>query len=247
MDLQIPVIDISSGGSRTGSQLVEAVAKAMNFGEFINGQAQQKLLPLLRDYETDVNHFEILCHLLCIRLLRLFALGLKIDMDAGGVDWFAIENDAYNKSTDIRAGAHSDYGTLTLLFQRPGQPGLEILTPSSTWSPVPVNPPGTANDSFPPILVNIGDLMEFWTNGLLRSTVHRVVFPDGENQDRYSIAYFCHPLDDIEIEPVPSEMIRERFLQGDKGKEKITAQEYLAKRLRETYGWGKGQEASPRD
>ena len=83
--------------------------------------------------------------------------------------------------------------------------------------------------------------MEFWTNGLLKSTVHRVVFPDGESEDRYSIAYFCHPLDRIDIEPVPSELVRQRNKQekGGGGSVKITAEGYLKKRLAETYGWGK--------
>lgn len=119
--------------------------------------------------------------------------------------------------------------------------GLEILTPESAWAPVPVSPPGTEADSFPPILVNIGDLMQFWTCGLLRSTVHRVVFPDGEANDRYSVAYFCHPLDHIQIEAVPSETIRERggMKGGEASTELITAEGYLKKRLAETYGWGK--------
>lgn len=133
-------------------------------------------------------------------------------------------------------------GSLTLLFQRAGQPGLEVLSPTETWSPVPVYPPDTESDSFPPILVNIGDLMQFWTAGVLKSTVHRVVFPHGESEDRYSIAYFCHPLDKIEIEAVPSEMIKTR---GEMNKQQngniITAEGYLKKRLAETYGWGKEQ------
>ncbi len=77
---------------------------------------------------------------------------------------------------DVRAGAHSDYGSMTMLFRLKGQAGLEILTKENTWAPVPVTPPGTENDPAPPILVNIGDLLSYWTNGLLRSTVHRVVF-----------------------------------------------------------------------
>ncbi|KAJ9637907.1 hypothetical protein H2199_007402 [Coniosporium tulheliwenetii] len=86
----------------------------------------------------------------------------------------AINDNSYNPSLDIRAGAHSDYGSITLLFQLPSQPGLEILTPNNTWAPVPVNP---LNQTVPPILVNIGDLLSYWTNGLLKSTVHRVIFP----------------------------------------------------------------------
>lgn len=120
--------------------------------------------------------------------------------------------------------------------------GLEILTPESTWAPVPVNPPGTETDPFPPILVNVGDLMQFWTNGLLKSTVHRVVFPAGEVRDRYSIAYFCHPLDHIEIEAVPSNVVKAKGKESGEAMTKpITAEGYLKKRLAETYGWGKEQ------
>ena len=175
----------------------------------------------------------------------------------------AVKADEFDSAIDIRAGAHSDYGmrqcyrkkitltkspgSLTLLFQRVSQPGLEIFTSESSWSPVYVYPPGTEDDPFPPILVNIGDLMHFWTKGLLKSTVHRVVFPQGESADRYSIAYFCHPLDHIEIEPVPSDMIRDRTMEsGQQRAQTVTAESYLKKRLVETYGWG-DQQSPARD
>lgn len=70
---------------------------------------------------------------------------------------------------DLRAGAHSDFGSLTLLFQLPGQPGLEILTPGGEWAGVPVDPRGVGDEGEEgqgrgqralPILVNIGDLLE---------------------------------------------------------------------------------------
>ncbi|KAF6222139.1 hypothetical protein HO133_001225 [Letharia lupina] len=238
--------------------------EAMNFGEFTDGKAQQPLPPSLASHEAELYHFGVLCHELCIKLLRLFALGLRIDPNHGGKDWFSSRHDpsqgssgsvlrllhypavemdkSLDTTVDIRAGAHSDYGSLTLLFQRASQPGLEILTRSSFWSPVPIQPSGTEDDSYPPILVNIGDLMHFWTNGLLKSTVHRVVFPEGESEDRYSIAYFCHPSDHIEIEAVPSDMIRDRETEKrQQGVKTVTAEGYLKKRLAETYGWGKLQ------
>lgn len=150
---------------------------------------------------------------------------------------------SYDASTDIRAGAHSDYGTLTLLFQRPKQPGLEILTPASAWSPVPVFPPGTETDSFPPILVNIGDLLSYWTNGLLKSTVHRVVFPNGGGDDRYSIAYFCHPVDNATLVPVPSDLVSNQSTSRRRTEnELLTAAQHLKQRLAATYGWGKEDE-----
>ena len=117
---------------------------------------------------------------------------------------------------------------MTMLFRLRGQAGLEILTRENTWAPVPVTPPGTEDDPAPPILVNIGDLLSYWTGGLLRSTVHRVVFPaagsdgasadvagagaavDGESdaEPRYSMAFFCHPVGSTRLTPVPSERVR---------------------------------------
>jgi isopenicillin N synthase-like dioxygenase len=158
--------------------------------------------------------------------------------------------DASKGETSIRAGAHSDYGSLTLLFRLPGQPGLELHT-SSGWTAVPVDPnPSSSSLQSPPILVNIGDLLCYWTNGLLKSTVHRVTFSGGE--ERYSMAYFCHPLDDVRLEAVPSSVIE---AYGDKGvdelrsqrkrlglnedgegDEVITAKGHLGRRLKVTYG-----------
>lgn len=153
----------------------------------------------------------------------------------------------------IRAGAHSDYGSVTLLFRLPGQPGLELLTQTGTWIPVPVNPsPDTLQH--PPILVNIGDLLCYWTNGLLKSTVHRVSF-EGGGEERYSMAYFCHPLDEARLDAVPSRLIEDFGREGkgegelrsqkkrlglsesgDGADEVITAKGHLERRLKVTYG-----------
>lgn len=107
---------------------------------------------------------------------------------------------------------------------------------------------------FPPILVNIGDLLSYWTNGLLKSTVHRVVFPKQEQsvdtdttslpaEDRYSMAYFCHPRDETELTPVPSKLVQEQSEQvpgpgrGPAAADGVmTARQYLAGRLAATYG-----------
>lgn len=112
---------------------------------------------------------------------------------------------------------------------------------TASWTPVPVYPPGTENDPSPPILVNIGDLLSYWTNNLLKSTVHRVVFPTGGiegSEDRYSIAYFGHPIGATVLEPVPSERVR--ALAGieegvGSGVEAMTADAHLLSRLKATY------------
>ncbi|KAI9850062.1 MAG: hypothetical protein M1838_006142 [Thelocarpon superellum] len=252
------------------NQRVGDFKEAFNVGEFRQGKAQQPLPKSLVPHEADLSHFLDLCHELCLKILRLFALGLKIDPRHGGKEWFSSKldpslgpsasilrllyypalnaNTACNPEVDIRAGAHSDYGSITLLFQRRSQPGLEILSPSSSWLPVPVTPPGSENDPMPPILVNIGDLLAHWTNGLLKSTVHRVVFPadsKGRGDDRYSIAYFCHPGDKTRLEPVPSDMVKAVSSESNgsgRAKGIITAGDYLRSRLAATYGWGSKSE-----
>mmetsp|Transcript_10334 Transcript_10334/g.14589 ORF Transcript_10334/g.14589 Transcript_10334/m.14589 type:complete len:325 (+) Transcript_10334:134-1108(+) len=89
-------------------------------------------------------------------------------------------------------GAHSDYGMITLLLTDEN-PGLQILTKQGEWVDVPPKP-----GSF---VVNLGDMLERWTNGLFRSTVHRVL-TSGEN-DRYSIPFFYEPNFDSKVECLP--------------------------------------------
>lgn len=156
---------------------------------------------------------------------------------------------AVEKGVDVRAGAHSDFGSITLLFQLPGQPGLEILTPEGVWAGVPVDPrshphhtsPNSQDSERPPlpILINFGDLLEDWTGGLFKSTVHRVVFPPGEQADRYSIAYFCQPLDDATLDPVPSRLVKEFTMKTGKTSQRdgkvLTSRDHLMERLAATY------------
>ena len=99
----------------------------------------------------------------------------------------------------LRAGAHSDYGSLTILLPQAGSKGLEIVSPSGEWTPVP---PVTGA-----FVINIGDLMARWTNDRWVSTVHRVVNPsqeEGRTHRRQSLAFFHQPNWDAEIEVLES-------------------------------------------
>lgn len=100
-----------------------------------------------------------------------------------------------------RAGTHTDYNSITMLLQD-DVGGLQVLNSANQWidvKPVPNS-----------IIVNTGDLMERWTNGLLRSTVHQVVEPELKDTDhrqlkpRYSMAYFVKPNRDARIECLPT-------------------------------------------
>lgn len=95
-------------------------------------------------------------------------------------------------ANQLRCAEHTDYGAVTLLFQDPVG-GLEIKTSDNDeWLPAAYMP-----DT---VIVNIGNCMEMWTNGYLRSTPHRVVNPSGEQMSlsRYSSAFFFDP--DFECE-----------------------------------------------
>ena len=94
----------------------------------------------------------------------------------------------------LGAGAHTDYGSITLLFQD-DVGGLEVRGMDGRWQTAPPIP-GT-------IVVNTGDLMERWTNGRLRSTLHRVR-PVRGARDRYSIALFVDPDTDVSVETIES-------------------------------------------
>ena len=234
-------------------------------GEPIDNAPQQPIPKPLEQHTQTLLDFQRSCFQLCSRILTLFAHALQIEED-----WFTSRHDPskgltgtvfrllyypriedFDDRVDIRAGAHSDYGSITLLFQQAGQPGLEIKPPGGgeDWVPVPVDPRSSNGTNTPngnsasplPILVNIGDLLEDWTGGLLKSTVHRVIFPkDGEKSDRYSIAYFCHPLDNAELEPVPSELVRQHAEKTGKGTRRrdgkiLTARDHLMERLGRSY------------
>ncbi|CEP62288.1 uncharacterized protein LALA0_S05e02168g [Lachancea lanzarotensis] len=139
--------------------------------------------------------------------------------------------------TTIRAGAHTDYGSLTLLFQREGQQGLQLQTgdtQSQNWDEVPFVR-SQYEGRAPPLVVNFGDLLSYWTAGVLKSTLHRVKFAPGETRerDRYSIVFFVHPEHATKLVPVPSKLVAENS-QG-KTPPTITAAEHLQERLRATY------------
>lgn len=96
------------------------------------------------------------------------------------------------------------------------------------------------------MLVNIGDMLSYWTNGLLKSTVHRVAVPTSDEEvmvpegesfdgDRYSIAFFCHPVGETRLDPVPSEVVAKAGEGKEKAAKVLTADEHLDMRLRASY------------
>ena len=142
---------------------------------------------------------------LATKLMRLMALALELDEH-----WFddKIADHITNLTVNhypaldtpalpgqFRRGAHSDWGSLTILYHD-GEPGLQIMSSEGEWEDVPV-----VADSF---VVNLGDLMAAWTNDRWVSTLHRVIAPVGDLGDRISIAFFHQPTYDARIECIPT-------------------------------------------
>ncbi len=132
----------------------------------------------------------------------------------------------------LRAGAHADYGTITLLHQDKAPGGLEVLGMDGQWHPVtPI--PGA-------YVVNVGDTLARWTNDRWRSTIHRVVLPPTQqgNEDltneRFSMAFFHNANWDARIACLPTCLPRG----SSPTYEPITAGQHLMEKFRSTQDYG---------
>ncbi len=141
-------------------------------------------------------------------LMRMFALSLDLperyfdDKIDRHISMFRAlqypSQTAMPEPGQMRAGAHSDYGSLTILRQEQRPGGLQVLNKAGEWMDVPAIP-GT-------FVVNIGDLMMQWTNDLWTSTMHRVINPPRElayDSARISLVFFHQPNYDAMVSCLP--------------------------------------------
>ncbi len=135
--------------------------------------------------------------------------------------YFAADPALSNRPDLWRAGAHTDWDCLTLLFQQPGQGGLQVCPgkdrEARLWTPI--------EPAEGVITCNIGDMLMRWSDDQLQSTFHRVKNPGpGEYQGaRYSLAFFCQANRDAVVEG------------PGKKYEPITAEDYLAWRINSNF------------
>lgn len=193
-------------------------------GEPFRGVNQWPDLPAFR--ATLMSYFDDLWAL-GIDLHRALALDLGLDEN-----WFRPHLDdpmailrllhyppATGTDREIGAGAHSDYGSITLLMTD-GEPGLQVRPRDGGWLDVP------HIDNA--IIMNIGDCLMRWTNDIYVSTPHRVRAP---KQERYSVAFFFDPNPDTVVTALPGTGAVAKY-------PPITASDYLMQRLAATYHHG---------
>jgi isopenicillin N synthase-like dioxygenase len=120
------------------------------------------------------------------------------------------------KQAHMAVGEHSDYGMLTILMQDPNG-GLELRPRKGEWIKAPC-----IDDTF---VINVGDMLELWTNDLYISTPHRVIGLTG--RDRYSLPAFFSPAFDTIVDCIPG-----CLTPGEKPKfAPLKAGRYLARRM----------------
>ena len=166
-----------------------------------------------------------------VKILRAVARFLKLDEEYftdtvrdGNSVMRLLHYPPQNEPTGehIRAGAHEDINTITLLLGAE-EAGLQLMTKDGRW--LDVSPKKGE------LVINIGDMLQRLTNGKLRSTSHRVINPAPEraSKARYSMPFFLHFRSDFMIEALPGTVPA-----GEQPKwPPITADDYLQERLRE--------------
>ncbi|MCU4413720.1 isopenicillin N synthase family oxygenase [Acinetobacter sp. WU_MDCI_Axc73] len=187
----------------------------------------------LPDFKEQVLNFESKCWSVGMKILSCFAykMGFSEDFFTLAHDpsketyqstlrmlhYFAVDPALKDELGLWRAGAHTDFDCLTLLFQQKGQGGLQVCPgkemENRAWTSI--------QPREDVITCNIGDMLMRWSDDVLPSNFHRVKNPaDDEYQGaRYSLAFFCQANEDV-------------LIQSPQGKyPEITAKDYLAQRV----------------
>ncbi|WP_127500349.1 isopenicillin N synthase family dioxygenase [Actinoplanes solisilvae] len=163
-------------------------------------------------------------------IMRLFARALELNEDFFDRKFdehvsLLLANYYYPdpKADELRRDAHTDWGSLTVLYVQDAAGGLQVQR-DEQWLDVPSIP-----GSF---VVNIGDLMAYWTGGRWKSTVHRVVNPAPEDtSSRISIPFFYLPNHDTSIEPMKPYAAGT----GEADLDRVTVGEWFAWKMKATY------------
>lgn len=163
------------------------------------------LWPELPGFRAQMLAYYAAADALARHLMRLLALSLELDemhFEASFACPSATlrlikypPHPAAAHANQLGAGAHTDWGGVTVLAQD-DIGGLEVENAAGEWISAPPVP-GT-------FVINLGDMIQRWTNGIYRSNLHRVLNNNAAGRDRYSIPFFFSPDHNARIECLPS-------------------------------------------
>lgn len=181
-----------------------------------------------RALRTNMKRYYAAFFELALELMRLVSLGLGEGEDHfdGMFDeaWHIMRWQRYPAmgegiEHDTGVGAHTDFDVFTFLTN--GRDGLEVLTKDGEWI-------GVRTESVDQIIVNIGDMMNYWTNDRYVSNLHRVRLTDTQ-RDTMVFGLFVN--DDTVMQAIPS------CLQGGRSRyEPLTCRQFLEFKTRQMYG-----------
>jgi isopenicillin N synthase-like dioxygenase len=202
----------SCGDTKEGYYIGREVVEGdEEYGQPLRGPNQWPSVQDLPEWRADMERYFKEVRDLGYRLLRIIGLSLGLEED------FFLREGMFDKPMAtlrllhypprlssvkdgvLGCGAHSDYGMITILATD-GNTGLQVRKSDGTWLTVEAN----ATD----YVINIGDMLERWTNGRYKSTVHRVVMT--QEITRYSIPFFFEPNFDCVVECLPCCVSKDR-------------------------------------
>ena len=177
---------------------------------------QPTIWPEINGFQKAWTDYYIEMEKLAIKIMSAFAEALSLEPNFFKnyieTPISALRALHYPKTTIVpeegqqRAGAHTDYGSLTILLPQPDTSGLQLQI-KNQWIDVPAIK-GT-------FVINIGDLMELWTGRRWKSTLHRVIAKPNQ-PERKSLAFFHQPNWEAKIYPI-----------GENKKEPVISGPYL--------------------
>jgi isopenicillin N synthase-like dioxygenase len=224
-----------------GTEVLDNV-ESVNIPKFIPACDNEPFHPFFHPYQAEIEDFSRRSLALASKIFTLFSIILELPEDYFSKQHLyedksedhlrymiyrprSLEDDA--KVQDTWSRAHTDFGSLTLLWSQ-NVAGLQLKTPAGEWKYVPPVDDG--------IICNVGDTLDFWSAGYLKSTIHRVVRPpkDQAHIHRLGLFYFVRPGDNVDIKPAPSPLLKRLGLVRDEDKNAapVRGLEYVRERVK---------------
>jgi isopenicillin N synthase-like dioxygenase len=216
--------------------------ESVNIPKFIPSNAHEPFHPYLRQFQPEIEGFSQRSLALASKILTLFSLILELPEDyfSSQHQYSAPSEDHLRymiyrprsaaddaKVSNTWSRAHTDFGSLTLLWSQ-NVAGLQLKTPAGEWKYVPPVDNG--------IICNVGDTLDFWSAGYLKSTIHRVQRPpeDQAGIHRLGLFYFVRPGNEVDIKPAPSPLLKRLGLVSENAEtgEPVRGLEYVRERVK---------------